>query len=226
MEIAVADTGPGIPPDQLQNIFDEFYQVRSPVRDRARGSGLGLAITRRIVKALGGAMRVESVLSRGSIFTIVLPATRVVRPLGSRERLSRRAGRRPGLASILIVDDDLVSAEALAELLHEAGYRVSVAPSGEEAIRRLEEDRADLVLLDMMMPGLDGLEIIRRIRGQPASNGLRIVAITGDVTRARVEAVRAAGADSFLGKPLQVDRLLQMIPLTLAGQADQPTLEE
>jgi signal transduction histidine kinase/CheY-like chemotaxis protein len=220
VEIAVADTGPGIPPDQLQNIFDEFYQVRNPGRDRARGSGLGLAITRRIVKALGGAMRVESVLSRGSVFTIVLPAERVVRPLGSQESPRAEPSGGPGLASILIVDDDLVSAEALAELLHEAGYRVSVAPSGEEAIRRLEEDRVDLVLLDMMMPGLDGLEIIRRIRGQPASNGLRIVAITGDVTQARVEAVHAAGADGFLGKPLEVDRLLQTIPLTLAGRAD------
>jgi len=97
---------------------------------------------------------------------------------------------------------------------------VSVAPSGEEAIRRLEAQRADLVLLDMMMPGMDGLEFIRRVRGRPVSNGLRIIAITGDVTRDRIEAVLAAGADSFLGKPVQVDRLLQMIPLTLAGPPD------
>ncbi len=148
------------------------------------------------------------------------PPTRVVRTLESQESRTAEPGGTAGLASILVVDDDLVAAEALAELLEEAGYRVSVAPSGEEAIRRLEGDRADLVLLDMMMPGADGLEVIQRIRGEPASNGLRIIAITGDVTQARVEAVRAAGADAFLGKPLQIERLLQTIQLTLAGRPD------
>jgi len=167
-------------------------------------------------------VRVESVLGQGSVFTIVLPAERLVRTLGSRESAPAGPDSRTGLGSILIVDDDLVSAEALAELLHEAGFAVSVAPSGEEAIRRLQEDSADVVLLDMMLPGMDGLEVIQRIRGKPASNGLKIIAITGDVTQARVEAARAAGADSFVGKPLQVERLLQTIQATLGGRPDPP----
>jgi signal transduction histidine kinase/ActR/RegA family two-component response regulator len=216
VEIAVSDTGPGIPPEQLPNIFDEFFQVRNPERDRAAGSGLGLAIARRIMGALGGDLKVESVVGRGSVFTSVLPAERVVRMLEGKETgLAGSGSRRTGIASILVVDDDLVAAEALAEVLREEDYRASVAPSGEEAIRRLGEEAADLVLLDMMMPGLDGVEVIRRLREGADPAGPRIIAVTGDVTPERIEAVNAAGADGFVRKPVRLAELLQTIRLTL-----------
>ncbi len=220
VEIAVSDTGPGIAPEQLPNIFDEFFQVRNPERDRAAGSGLGLAISRRIMRALGGELKVESVLGRGSVFTALLPPERVVRTLEQKEAgLTVSGSRRPGIASILVVDDDLVAAEALAEVLREEDFRASVAPSGEEAIRRLGEEAADLVLLDMMMPGLDGVEVIRRLRGPAEPAGPRIIAVTGDVTRERIEAVNAAGADGFVRKPIQVAELLLTIRLVLDGEA-------
>ncbi|MGE5344728.1 MAG: ATP-binding protein [Acidithiobacillales bacterium] len=219
VEITVSDTGPGIPPEQLPNIFDEFFQVRNPERDRAAGSGLGLAIARRIMRALGGDLTVESVVGRGSVFTALLPPERVVGTLEEEETpLTRSGSRRAGIASILVVDDDLVSAEALAEVLREEDYHASVAPNGEEAIRRLGEEAADLVLLDMMMPGLDGVEVIRRLRERADPAGPRIIAVTGDVTRERIEAVNAAGADGFVRKPFQLAELLQTIRLTLDGE--------
>ena len=218
VEIAVSDTGPGIAPDQLPRIFDEFFQVQNPERDRARGSGLGLAIARRIMRAFGGELRAASAVGRGSVFTAVLPAHRVIRPLpGAEGPLTESGSRAAGIASILVVDDDLVSAEALSEILREEGYRVAVAPSGQQAIRRLGEERADLILLDMMMPGLDGIEVIRQLRGRAEPAGPKIVAVTGDVTRERFEAVIAAGADGFVRKPFQLGDLLSAIQLALAG---------
>ena len=219
VEIVVSDTGPGIAPDQLPKIFDEFFQIRNPERDRTRGSGLGLAIARRIMGEFGGELRAASAVGRGSVFTAVLPASRVIRPLPDADGLLTESGSRAlGIASILVVDDDLVSAEALSELLREEGYRVSVAPSGQEALRRLQEERADLVLLDMMMPGLDGIEVIRRLRDRAGSVGQKIVAVTGDVTRDRFEAVIAAGADGFVRKPFQVGDLLSTIRAALVGE--------
>jgi two-component system response regulator MprA len=120
------------------------------------------------------------------------------------------------------VDDDLVSAEALGEIVREEGYRVSVAPSGEEAIRRLQEEPADLVLLDMMMPGLDGLEVIRTLKETSRTSSIRVIALTGDVTRDRIEAVYAAGADGFLSKPFRIEDVLQAIRLVLAGETLRP----
>jgi signal transduction histidine kinase/CheY-like chemotaxis protein len=222
--IAVKDSGPGIPPEQLANIFNEFFQVRNPQRDREKGTGLGLAISRRIMAALGGELKVSSELGRGSTFTAILPADRVaavVEP--SAEGGAAESGdSRGGIASVLVVDDDLVSAEALGEILRQEGYRVSVAPSGEEAIRRLGEEPADLVLLDMMMPGLDGVDVIKTLREDAAAGSLRIIALTGDVTRERIRSVYAAGADAFLPKPLQVGDVLQAVRLTLAGETLRP----
>ena len=98
---------------------------------------------------------------------MVLPADRIagVQEARAESAISATGSLRAGLASILLVDDDLVSAEALGEILREEGYRVSVAPGGEEAIRRLAEEPADVVLLDMMMPGLDGIDVIRKVKG-------------------------------------------------------------
>jgi signal transduction histidine kinase/CheY-like chemotaxis protein len=222
--IAVRDTGPGIPAEQLLNIFNEFFQVRNPERDREKGTGLGLAIARRIMAALGGELKVESEVGRGSVFTAALPARRVagVREARDESVASATESLRAGIASVLLVDDDLVSAEALGEILREEGYRVSVAPGGEEAIRRLAEEPADIVLLDMMMPGLDGLEVIRKLKGCVDTSSVLIIALTGDVTRDRIQSVYAAGAAGFLSKPFRIEDVLQAVRLALAGETLRP----
>ena len=118
---------------------------------------------------------------------------------------------RPERATILVIDDDAVSREALSVLLGEEGYEVLTASGGEEGMKTVEEYRPDLLLLDMMLPGMDGLEVISRIRRQPDLARVRIIALTGDVTRERLQNVFESGADQFVAKPFRIPELLDSV---------------
>src|SRR5439155_25927355 len=181
--VRVRDTGPGIPPEHLTSIFSEFFQVRNDERDRGKGSGLGLAISRRIVQALGGSLRVESQVGAGSVFIATLPAERVIQePLAAVRRappLPIESTEKTGQerTTILVIDDDAVSREALSVLLEEEGYEVLTAAGGEDGLKAVEKRRPNVLLLDMMMPGMDGIEVIRRIRQEPALGRMKIIVL-------------------------------------------------
>ncbi|HEY3123305.1 MAG TPA: GAF domain-containing protein, partial [Thermoanaerobaculia bacterium] len=214
LQLHIRDTGPGIPPEHLASIFSEFFQVRNDERDRSKGSGLGLAISRRILQAFGGSLRVESRVGAGSVFIATLPAERVlgdtpasVEPIGAALPEAVRLDR----PSILVIDDDAISREALTVLLEEEGYEVLTASGGEEGLKAVEEHRPNLLLLDMMMPGMDGVDVIRRIRQQPDLERVRIIALTGDVTRERLHNVFESGADRFVAKPFRIPDLLDSV---------------
>jgi PAS domain S-box-containing protein len=214
LELRVRDTGPGIPAEHLTSIFSEFFQVRNDERDRSKGSGLGLAISRRIMQAFGGSLQVESRVGAGSVFTATLPAERVLGEPPASSGLSEAplTGRDlPDRASILVIDDDAISREALTVLLEEEGYEVLTASGGEEGLKAVEEHRPNVLLLDMMMPGMDGVEVIRRIRRQPHLGRVRIIALTGDVTRERRQRVFESGADQFVAKPFRIPELLDSV---------------
>jgi PAS domain S-box-containing protein len=215
LEIGVRDTGPGIPAEHISSVFSEFFQVQNDERDRTKGSGLGLAISRRIMQALGGSLRVESRVGVGSLFTATLPAERVLfdaSPAGERPAPSTPAADLlTNGGSVLIIDDDATTREALLELLQEEGYEVLTASGGEEGVEAARRHRPDLLLLDMMMPGIDGVEVIRRIRSEPELQRVRIIALTGDVTRARLQNVFDAGADRFIAKPFRIPELLDSV---------------
>jgi PAS domain S-box-containing protein len=214
LQLRVRDTGPGIPAEHLTSIFSEFFQVRNDERDRRKGSGLGLAISRRIMQAFGGSLQVESRVGAGSVFIATLPAERVL----GEPPASTRPGEAPFAfqdlpdhASILVIDDDAISLEALSVLLEEEGYEVLTASGGEEGLKAVEEHRPNLLLLDMMLPGMDGVEVIRRIRRQPDLARVRIIALTGDVTRERLQNVFESGADQFVAKPFRIPELLDSV---------------
>ena len=214
LQLRVRDTGPGIPSEHLSSIFSEFFQVRNDERDRSKGSGLGLAIARRIMQAFGGSLQVESRVGAGSVFTATLPAERVIGepPASARPGESPLAVQDlPDRASILVIDDDAVSREALIVLLEEEGYEVLTASGGEEGLKAVEEHRPNLLLLDMMLPGMDGVEVIRRIRRQADLGRVRIIALTGDVTRERLQNVFESGADQFVAKPFRIPELLDSV---------------
>lgn len=216
LAIAVSDSGIGIPQEVLHRIFDEFFQIRNPERDRNKGSGLGLAICRRLVDALSCSLAVESAVGVGSTFTLRVPAALVA--LGpaapiNESPVARFSGEPQPLTGIriLLVEDHDVTRRAAARLLASKGASVLHAATGREAIHILAHDAPDVLLLDLMLPDMDGTEILRRVTAQRPPNLQCVLAVSGDVRDARVDEVRQLGADDLVAKPLNIQRLMDAI---------------
>lgn len=215
--VRVNDTGVGIAPEHLASIFDEFAQMNNPARDRGKGSGLGLAICRRLLDVMGGMVEVESELGRGTTFTVALPASTLVPgaitpPRGSDvgpARDGETASDRPEPLdmSILLVEDHTGSRDGTARLLREEGATVTEAADGHTAIRLLAEQTFDVVLADMMLPDVDGREVIRAARegGGPAPF---ILVLTGDLTAERRAEIDKQNVDGLVEKPIKIGRLI------------------
>jgi len=213
--LTVRDTGMGIPESLRESIFDEFAQLRNPERDRTKGTGLGLAICRRLVTAMGGEIRVSTEPGqRGSTFLLTLPAGRVVaggeadrgRAEAVREGpLGRFAGR------VLVVEDHEPSRLLLRRLLLQSGLEVETARNGREALSILDRSRPDLVLMDLMMPDMGGMEALGIIRSRPDCQGLPVVILTGDLGDRVDDDLARAGASASLSKPIELPRLSALL---------------
>ena len=210
VRIGVADSGIGIAADELSCIFDKFYQ--SPRRgDRFIGGlGIGLALVRRLVELHGGTVEARSAgLGQGSEFIVRLPLTTSLRadsmpaPVSS---LLERSGKR-----ILIVDDNADSADSLGRLLERMGHEAVTAYDGQSALERARTYPADVIFLDLGMPGLDGFEVCRRLREQPATKQASIVALTGWGREEDRERTRDAGFDSHMLKPVDEATLARVL---------------
>ena len=152
-EISVTDQGIGIPPEDLDRVFERFYRV-DPARSRETGgTGLGLAIVKHIVNNHGGHVRVWSSPGSGSTFTLELPSPTRATPM----------------TRVLVVEDEDSFSDALSFLLRKEGFEVSIATTGPAALEEFDRAGADIVLLDLMLPGLSGLEVCRELRGAPTS---------------------------------------------------------
>ncbi len=211
--LVVRDTGPGIPENQLERIFDEFAQLRNPERDRTKGTGLGLAISRRLVEGVGGRLTVESRVGEGTTFTARYPRDHVASDIAAKPPVKNRpVPQNPQVsAPILIIEDDPNSRQALARLLKQAGYPVETADDGLEGLKVLERVRPSLVLLDLMMPGLEGGEVLRKIRKTPVWQDLKVVLLTGDVLSGRTADLMALNVDGILAKPVDFGQLLDIV---------------
>ena len=214
--LEVRDTGSGIPPDQIERIFDEFSQLRNPERDRTKGTGLGLAICRRLVEGVGGRLMVRSEVGKGSTFTAVYPPDHLVEPVANRVDATAETREhvvRPPApeGEILLVEDDERSRAALAKLLEHEGYAVRPAADGEQAIEAVRALRPALILLDLMLPGRDGVEVLRSLRSDPATRALRVVILTGDVMNTRNDELQTLEVDGILTKPVDLDTLRALL---------------
>lgn len=198
VRFSVADTGCGIPEEIRSRIFDAFFSTRRSAS--GRGGGLGLAVVQAVVGDHGGYVDLETRPGLGTTFFVYLPARR--EPVG-REGAE---GLRGGTESILVVDDDGLQRQVARELLESLGYRVELAAGGEEAVARLMEQPADLLLLDMVMhPGIDGAESYRRVLGERP--GQRTILVSGFAPGSRLQEAQALGAGAFLRKPLILETL-------------------
>jgi PAS domain S-box-containing protein len=206
----VIDTGIGIEPESLEAIFHAFRQTTSGAA--AGGTGLGLTISQRLVRLMGGDLQVESTPGRGSRFSFELPIEASAD--GPFDRQDRWFGARlaPGTRiTALVVDDSAVNRRLLAALLESAGVGVVTAAGGEEAIRLAADHRLDVVLIDLRMPDVDGLEVTRRLRQTAALAACPIIAVTAsafDDTRA---AALEAGCADVLTKPIRAGQLFAMV---------------
>lgn len=227
-ELRVIDTGIGIAEADLARIFDDFVTLDTGYRRQAGGTGLGLGIARRLVEAMGGAMGVESEPGSGSLFWVRLPlppAPDAPAPLPPQP--ADAPDRAPAPRRVLLVEDNEINRFVARSLLEEAGHAVTEAAHGAEGVARAAAQPFDVILMDISMPQLDGVEATRAIRaGGGASAGARIVALTAHAPPAEMAAFRAAGIDACLEKPVTrslLDRALRAGGDDWPGQAEAPS---
>jgi len=213
LHLAVQDTGPGIAPQHLPQLFDRFSQADESESRRFSGTGLGLAIVKQLVELMGGRVWVESELGAGSTFHLEIPVD-VVEDAASGFGTDANEPQPMALETlrILTVDDNAVNLLVLDQLLTSLGHTVAKASSGAEALRALNDERFDLVLTDIQMPGLTGLDVLQALRTAPGPNQIvPVVALTADVTSGGRQSYLDQGFTEHAAKPIQLQDLLGAI---------------
>ncbi len=228
LAVAVSDTGIGIPAEALPRLFQEFSQVDGSISRRFGGSGLGLAISRRLVERMGGSLAVESAPNQGSTFRfdIMLRDAPMLSSHGSRPTpIPHRNVRR---LRILLAEDNGTNRLIASGMVERMGHRVDAVVDGAEAVRAVRSIPYDLVLMDVMMPEMDGLTATRLIRGEPGPVGRTpIIGLTANAERSKEAACRDAGMNGFASKPVTAERLAAEIEAVMtACDADAPVGDE
>jgi signal transduction histidine kinase/CheY-like chemotaxis protein len=218
------DTGVGIPESQLHTIFQPFYQGDATITRKHGGTGLGLAISRKIANSLGGDLTVESVVGRGSVFTVTVAAGDLYDVLFQDVSLQPtteagpewpRNGSSLGGMNILVVDDMATNRRLVSLLLARAGAKVATADNGAVAVQEVERGDFDVVLMDMQMPVMDGYTATTLLR----ERGFRrpIIALTAHAMRGDREKCELAGCSAFVAKPINMDELIATVKSTAAA---------
>ncbi|GMU55082.1 MAG: hypothetical protein AMXMBFR33_42280 [Candidatus Xenobia bacterium] len=207
VEVVVEDSGIGIAPEHHQRIFEKFGQVDSSETREIKGTGLGLPIARSIVEAHQGTLTVDSQLGRGSRFIVRLPleddAPLPVLTLPRHRLADWGLGRR-----VLVVDDEVNIRRFLRHVLELEGYQVLEARTGDEAITLARQDKPDLICLDVMLPDVNGMEVLTRLKQEPATRDIPVMIIS--IVEDEAKLFRLGAAD-FLAKPVDKDKLLERI---------------
>lgn len=213
--IAVRDTGIGIPPELLGEIFEPFTQADDSLTRKYGGMGIGLSLAREMARAMGGDVTVESGPGPGSTFTCAVRTAVDVAPLPEEPEggAALPVPREPSRLRVLLAEDDPENREAMILLLGKDGHVVVEAANGRQALDLLERSRFDLVLMDVEMPLVDGLEAARAIRARERETGgrLPVVALTAHAVERARELCLAAGMDGYLLKPIDVARLREVL---------------
>jgi CheY-like chemotaxis protein len=206
--VSVRDSGIGIEREHLSSVFDMFTQVSRSDRRTQGGLGIGLTLVRSLVALHGGSVTATSEgRGRGSTFEVRLPLVKAE----ARAEHARDARKGFGGRRVLVVDDNQDATETLQTLLESLGATVAAAGNGRDALAQFERFEPDVVLLDIGMPGMDGYEVARRIRALPVGGATPLIAVTGWGQQEDVRRCFEAGFDHHLVKPLDVNRLWEII---------------
>ncbi len=222
LRIAIADTGIGIAPENIPKLFHPFVQIDGALNRQQTGTGLGLALVKQIVELHGGQVEMTSKLEEGSCFTVLLPygPQAVPTPHAANSSVSSKVDFFIPDASdltstqsplILIAEDNLANVTTLSSYLEAKGYRLLIAHNGQEAIDLAISHHPNVILMDVQMPGVDGLEAMKKIRQQERLHEIPIIALTALAMKGDEERCLAAGADYYLSKPIKLKQLSSLI---------------
>ncbi|MBN1873429.1 MAG: response regulator [Anaerolineae bacterium] len=221
VHFSVWDTGIGIDSAHLPQLFQPFSQLQTNLNHEYEGSGLGLALVHYLAELHGGSVAVESQVGKGSRFTISLPWNTLLPPqpeaddtlvLSPEAATPSTTGKQP---LILVAEDNAMNRKVLCHMLNMAGYATVVAEDGAAAIEALREHHPDLVLMDIQMPGMNGLEATRRIRADADLHDTPIIAVTALTMPEDRKRSQEAGVDHYVSKPMDMQQLLKIIAKTL-----------
>lgn len=226
----VWDTGIGIPQDRLNQLFQPFSQLDSGLARNYQGTGLGLNLVSRMVKLHGGNVSVQSIEGQGSRFSICLPVVAPGRPMipeaGDHSEIVRPFVSTSVMPTplaeyskplVLLAEDNQFNVMIYSELLENQGFRVNIANDGLQALEQVMKEQPDIILMDIQMPHMDGIEAIQRLRSNASTRQLPIIALTALAMEGDRERCLAAGATAYLSKPVSIALLLQTIRDLIAG---------
>ena len=215
MRFVVEDTGIGMAAEQVAEIFLPFHQIGDP-RRRVEGTGLGLAISQKLVQMMGASLNVESTLGQGSVFSIDLDLPEVSDGV---EVVKADEGKIIGLKEknyrVLVADDKWENRSVLVDLLSPLGFEVVEATDGQDCLNQALKIKPDVILLDMVMPRIDGFEATRRLRQLPTLKEVVIIAMSASAFAEDQQKCLAAGCNGFISKPVEAQKLFEQLRMQL-----------
>jgi CheY-like chemotaxis protein len=212
---SVSDTGIGIAREDLKKLFTPFTQVDSSLARQYPGTGLGLTLVQKLTDLHGGSVQVESVPGSGSRFTVALPLRQNLHNPILDEAVVAAYDHRDGAScsggNILLAEDNETNMRFLEDYLVSHGYNVSTAQNGEEALEKAAQTPPHIILMDIQMPRMDGLEAMRHLRADSRFTSTPIIALSALAMPGDKERSLAAGATEYMSKPVSLKKLVQMI---------------
>jgi signal transduction histidine kinase/CheY-like chemotaxis protein len=195
LTLTVQDSGIGIPSELQHKIFGAFYQVQSASNREYPGTGLGLALTRKLVELHGGTIDFQSAAGQGTTFTVQLP----LKPGPSKRN------------RVLVVEDNPSNLDLARMVLEGNGLTVDTASNGQEGLEKARHLRPDLILMDMQLPGVDGLAVTRQLKADPATADIKVVALTANALKGSEEQALAAGCSGYIAKPIELKKFMLQV---------------